>query len=101
MSKQTPRWKHTVAVWLGMLPLNLTVSLLISQLSWWEHVPVPLRSVLIVSTMVPLMTFAIMPTVTRILRAWLHRNPEALRNERVLCEALDARARASAATPGH
>lgn len=86
-----PRWKQAIAVWCGMLPVNLSISLLLSQLVWWQELSVPLRSVLLVTAMAPLMTFAVMPAVTRLLRHWLRRNPGSIRSERALREALDAR----------
>lgn len=86
-----PRWKQAIAVWLGMLPLNILLSTIVTQFPWWAEIPVPLRSVLLVSVLAPTMTFAMMPTVTRVLRGWLRRNPGAIRSERALREALDAR----------
>ncbi len=88
-----PRWKQAAAVWLGMFPLNIAVSGLASHSPWFEGLPLPLRSAILVSLMVPVMTFAVMPAITRMLRPWLRRNPGAIRSERALREALDARCR--------
>lgn len=85
------RWKQACAIWLGMFPVNLTLSWLLTMLPWWGQVPLPLRSAMTVTLLAPLMTFAIMPVVTRLLRPWLRRNPGVIRSERALREALDAR----------
>ncbi len=85
------RWKQAVAIWLGMYPLNLLTTYAVTLLPWWGEVPFPLRSAIIVSTLVPVMTFLMMPAVTRALRPWLRRNPGAIRSERALREALSAR----------
>lgn len=86
------RWKQMCAIWLGMLPVNLMVSWLLTGLPWWGAMPLPLRSVLVVSVLAPLMTFAVMPTVRRMLHPWLQRHPGVARTERMLHEALDAQA---------
>lgn len=86
------RWKQAVAIWSGMLPLNIAVSLLVSTLPWWGEVALPLRSLITVSVLVPIMTFFVMPAVTRALRPWLRRNPGTIRSERALVEALNSRA---------
>lgn len=88
-----PRWKQAVTIWLGMLPLNFAVSMLVTNFPWWHDLPLLLRSVLLVTAMVPLMTFAVMPAITRVLRSWLRRNSGVIRSERALHEALDARVR--------
>lgn len=76
------RWKQAVAIWLGMFPLNLMVSFAVSQLDWWGDLAIPLRSVLTVTLLVPIMTFFMMPLVTRVLRPWLRRNPGTIKSER-------------------
>ncbi|MBU3995806.1 MAG: antibiotic biosynthesis monooxygenase [Actinobacteria bacterium] len=85
------RWKQAVAIWVGMFPLNLLVSLAVSQLGWWDELAIPLRSVLTVTLLVPIMTFFMMPLVTRVLRPWLRRNPGTIKSERALLEALNSR----------
>lgn len=84
------RWKQACAIWLGMFPTNLLVSVAFSLLPWWGDVHIALRVAIMVSVLAPLMTFAVMPLVTRILRPWLRRNPGVIKSERALNEALDA-----------
>lgn len=88
------RWKQAFAIWVGMLPLNIVVSWFATRLPWWDEVPLALRSLLLVSMLVPIMTFAVMPAVTRVLRPWLRRNSGVIKSERALRQALDERARA-------
>lgn len=84
------RWKQACAIWLGMLPMNMLITWLVSLFPWWGDTPIVLRSLMIVSVLAPLMTFAVMPVVTKTLRPWLRRNPGLIRSERVLREALDS-----------
>lgn len=84
------RWKQTCAIWIGMFPMNLLISWLLSFLPWWGDMHLALRVALLVTVLAPLMTFAVMPVVTRVLRPWLRRNPGVIRSERALNEALDA-----------
>ncbi len=89
-SSAPPRWKQATAIWCGMLPLNIGVTSVATQLPWWGHLPIAVRSLLLVSSLVPLMTFVVMPAVTRVLRPWLRRDPALARNERLLRDALDS-----------
>lgn len=85
------RWKQAVAIWLGMVPLNLLLSFAVSRFGWWGELAIPLRSVITVTLLVPVMTFFMMPLVTRVLRTWLRRNPGMIKSERALLEALNSR----------
>ncbi|WP_156175063.1 MULTISPECIES: antibiotic biosynthesis monooxygenase [unclassified Leucobacter] len=89
-SATPPRWKQAAAIWCGMLPLNIGVTSVATQLPWWGHLPIAVRSLLLVSSLVPLMTFVVMPAVTRVLRPWLRRDPALARNEQLLRDALDS-----------
>ncbi|GAA1799393.1 antibiotic biosynthesis monooxygenase [Leucobacter iarius] len=89
-SSAPPRWKQATAIWCGMLPLNIGVTSIATQLPWWGQLPIAVRSLLLVSSLVPLMTFLVMPAVTRVLRPWLRRDPSAARSERILQDALDS-----------
>lgn len=86
------RWKQACAIWIGMFPMNVLFSWLVSLLPWWGLLPLPLRSAAIVTVLAPLMTFAVMPFVTKALRPWLRRNPGVIKSERALREALNERA---------
>lgn len=94
------RWKQAVAIWCGMFPLNVLVNVVVSQLAWFQALPLVLRSALLVSTLVPLMTFIMMPAVTSVLQPWLRRNPGVIRTERSLLSALDDLAEPPRPAPG-
>ena len=85
------RWKQATAIWLGMFPLNVAATWIASHFSWWGELPAVTRSFLLVSALVPVMTFVVMPFVTRLLRPWLRRNSGVIKSERALNEALEAR----------
>ncbi|WP_400997001.1 antibiotic biosynthesis monooxygenase [Agromyces sp. GXQ0307] len=66
-----PRWKQAVSIWLGFFPVNLAFSLLIALAPWWEDVPLALRVLVTTLVLTPIMTYWVLPWVTRMLRGWL------------------------------
>ncbi|MGR0320810.1 antibiotic biosynthesis monooxygenase [Agromyces sp. ZXT2-3] len=66
-----PRWKQAVSIWLGFFPVNLAFSLLIAFAPWWEDVPLALRVLITTLVLTPIMTYWVLPRVTRMLRGWL------------------------------
>lgn len=69
-----PRWKQAVTIWLGFFPTSLTFNLVMPALfPGWRHLPT-IETVLI-STLIltPLMTFWLLPFVTRLLQPWLRK----------------------------
>ncbi|MFC9918361.1 antibiotic biosynthesis monooxygenase [Agromyces binzhouensis] len=66
-----PRWKQAVSIWLGFFPVNLAFSLLIALAPWWEDVPLVLRVLVTTLVLTPIMTYWVLPRVTRMLRGWL------------------------------
>ncbi|MBO1901869.1 antibiotic biosynthesis monooxygenase [Leucobacter weissii] len=86
------RWKQMCAIWIGVFLMNLAVVPAVALLPGWETWPLALRAAVLAGVLAPLMIFAVMPVVTRVLRPWLRRNPGVIRSERSLREALDARA---------
>ncbi len=65
-----PRWKMAVATLLGVYPTSLLLSLTLGEVvhAW----PVAAKSLVIGVAMVALLTWVVMPFVTRILHHWLH-----------------------------
>jgi antibiotic biosynthesis monooxygenase (ABM) superfamily enzyme len=65
-----PRWKMAVATLLGVYPTSLFLSPTIGEVvhSW----PLAARSLVIAASMVALLTWVVMPLVTRLLHGWLH-----------------------------
>ncbi|WP_165064323.1 antibiotic biosynthesis monooxygenase [Marisediminicola senii] len=68
-----PRWKQMISIFIVFYPLSLGANWLLSPLigDW----PLPLRVLLTVVLVTPVMTYLAMPFVTRALRPWLMRRP--------------------------
>ncbi|PZF92491.1 antibiotic biosynthesis monooxygenase [Micromonospora deserti] len=65
-----PRWKQAVAIWLAFFPLSLTATLLTSRLI--PGLPLAVRVLVMTLTLTPLMTYLVLPRITRALQWWLH-----------------------------
>lgn len=69
-----PRWKMAVATLMGVYPTSLFLALTVGKVvHTWS---VPARSLVIAACMVALLTWAVMPLVTRLLHGWLHSQKE-------------------------
>jgi antibiotic biosynthesis monooxygenase (ABM) superfamily enzyme len=71
-SKQPPppRWKMALATLVGVYPTSLLLSLTVAEITiGW---PLLVRSLLFAASMVALLTWGVMPIVTRMLRPWLY-----------------------------
>lgn len=68
-----PRWKQAVVIWLGFFPTNLLATWLFSLLPWFGDLPLVVRVLISTVLLTPLMTYWVLPWVTRMLRPWLHR----------------------------
>jgi antibiotic biosynthesis monooxygenase (ABM) superfamily enzyme len=64
-----PRWKQMVAIFIAFFPLSLLANWALSPFSaaW----PLPLRVLVLVVVVSPIMTYIAMPAITRALRPWL------------------------------
>jgi antibiotic biosynthesis monooxygenase (ABM) superfamily enzyme len=69
-----PRWKMAVATLLGVYPTSLFLSLTVGEVvhTW----PLLARSLVFTVGMVALLTWAVMPLVTRLIHSWLHPHPD-------------------------
>jgi antibiotic biosynthesis monooxygenase (ABM) superfamily enzyme len=67
--KPPPRWKMAAVTLLGVYPVSLLLALTIGAAihSW----PVAARSLVVALCMVALLTWAVMPLMTRLLHGWL------------------------------
>ncbi|MBQ1047958.1 antibiotic biosynthesis monooxygenase [Micromonospora sp. C51] len=65
-----PRWKQAVTIWLAFFPLSLTATLLTGQLL--PGLPTAARVLVMTLTLTPLMTYLVLPRITRALHWWLH-----------------------------
>ncbi|QEO14844.1 antibiotic biosynthesis monooxygenase [Agromyces intestinalis] len=66
-----PRWKQAVTIWLGFFPVNLVFSYLIGLAPGWGEVPLWLRVLVTTLVLTPIMTYWVLPVITRSLRRWL------------------------------
>jgi antibiotic biosynthesis monooxygenase (ABM) superfamily enzyme len=65
-----PVWKVAVSVLVGLYPMSLLNAAFLVPLV--QHLPLPVRVLLSVVALVILMTWVVMPLVTRALRPWLY-----------------------------
>lgn len=72
VSVAPPRWKQAVSIWLGFFPVNLAFSLLIALVPWWDDLAILWRVLITTLVLTPIMTFWVLPAVTRTIRPWLH-----------------------------
>ena len=68
-----PRWKQAVSIWLGFFPVNLAFAYAISPVPGWDGVPLWLRTLGTTVVLTPIMTYWVLPWVTRMIRPWLNR----------------------------
>ena len=66
-----PRWKQAVTIWLGFFPLSLLSAVTIGH--WLAGAHVVVRTLVMTLCLTPIMTYLVLPRVTRLLRPWLHR----------------------------
>ncbi len=66
-----PRWKMALVTLLGVYPASLFLALTIGP--FLHPLPLPLRSLVMAAAMVGLLTWLIMPRLTKSLKKWLHR----------------------------
>ncbi|MBY8875717.1 antibiotic biosynthesis monooxygenase [Micromonospora sp. PLK6-60] len=68
-----PRWKQAVTIWLAFFPLSLTATLLTAR--FIADVPLAVRTLIMTLCLTPLMTYLVLPRITRALHWWLHGQP--------------------------
>jgi len=66
-----PKWKMASVTLLGVFPTSLLLGQTVG--SWAHHLPMPVRTLVIAVCMVALLTWAVMPLLTRLLHGWLHK----------------------------
>ena len=68
-----PRWKMAVATLIGVYPTSLFLSFTVARFtSGW---PILVSSLVFAASMVALLTWVVMPNVSRVLRPWLQPRP--------------------------
>lgn len=75
-----PRWKQAVTIWLAFFPLSLTATLLTAR--FIAGVPLAARTLITTLCLTPLMTYLVLPWITRTLHWWLHGQPAPWRSGR-------------------
>lgn len=68
-----PRWKQAVTIWLGFFPVNLLFSIAMAPVPGWGEFPLWARVLATTLVLTPVMTYWVLPWVTRVLRRWLGR----------------------------
>jgi antibiotic biosynthesis monooxygenase (ABM) superfamily enzyme len=69
-----PRWKQAITIWLGFFPVNLLFAYLVAPVPGWSELPIWLRALGTTIVLTPIMTYWVLPWITRALRGWLHRS---------------------------
>ncbi len=67
-----PRWKQMVIIFMGFFPLSLAVNYAVGHTPLVDW-PLPLRVLVTILVMTPLMTYVVLPWITRRMSWWLHR----------------------------
>lgn len=67
---QPPRWKVAVLTWVGIYPLITTLLWVLGPVL--GGLPLPAVTLALTIVLVSLMTFVVMPALTRAFRGWLH-----------------------------
>ena len=68
-----PRWKQAVSIWLGFFPVNVAFAYAASPIPGWDGLPIWLRVLATTLVLTPIMTYWVLPFVTRSLRGWFAR----------------------------
>ncbi len=74
-SASPPRWKQATSIWLGFFPVNLVFTLLVTAfVPGWADLPTLAKVLATTLVLTPVMTYWVLPAVTRLLRSWLLRS---------------------------
>lgn len=69
-----PRWKMSIATFAGVFPTAMTLNLTLGPaLAAWPFI---VRNAVFNACVVALLTWAVMPLITRLLHSWLHPEPK-------------------------
>ncbi|MDY7089449.1 MAG: antibiotic biosynthesis monooxygenase [Actinomycetota bacterium] len=69
--KPPARWKQAVTIWLGFFPVSLLAAVTLNHLL--VDLNVVLRTLISTLCLTPVMTYLVLPQVTRVLQPWLRR----------------------------
>lgn len=65
-----PRWKMAIVTLLAVYPTSLGIQLLLG--SWLQEMHITLRTLTVTTLMVAMLTWLVMPLMTRVFRGWLY-----------------------------
>lgn len=65
-----PRYKMTLVSWLALYPAVTLIFLAFEP--WLVHIPLPLRTLLVTVVVIVLMSYVLMPLMTRLFAFWLY-----------------------------
>ncbi|WNM36610.1 antibiotic biosynthesis monooxygenase [Streptomyces sp. Li-HN-5-11] len=69
-----PRWKMVLTTFLGAYPFTLLIQWLVTpRTTAW---PLPLRAAVFPVVLLPVLTYLVMPRLSRLLRLWLYPSPD-------------------------
>ena len=73
-AQSPPRWKMVLTTFLGAYPFTLLIQWLVTPrtTSW----PLPLRAAVFPIVLLPLLTYLVMPLLSRLFRLWLYPPPD-------------------------
>ena len=66
-----PRWKQAVTIWLGFFPVSLVAAYVL--MPHLEPLDTALRTLISTLILTPIMTYLVLPRVTKLLQPWLRR----------------------------
>ncbi len=72
-----PRWKMAMATLLGVYPVSLLIGIVLS--ATLKQLPLPLNLLAVSAIIVTMLTWVVMPLITRLLHGWL--NPPSQKKE--------------------
>jgi antibiotic biosynthesis monooxygenase (ABM) superfamily enzyme len=75
-----PRWKQAVTIWLAFFPLSLLANVIAAHLL--HHASIVLRTLMLTVCLTPLMTYLVLPRITKLLEWWLQGRPAPWRRAR-------------------
>jgi hypothetical protein len=73
MPAAPPRWKQAVMIWFAFFPLSLLVSWALARVA--PDLPLVVRVLTSTVLMTPVMTYLVLPQLTKRLEWWLHGRP--------------------------
>ena len=68
---QSPKWKFAIMVWLAIYPAITLLTYLIGD--YIKNLPLPLKTLIMIGILVPLMIFVLLPILRKVMGNWLNK----------------------------